>query len=69
MTTDEKIDRLERAVGQLQRELREFCGWTPHQNLDLMNLPTCEHRWMLDKSVTVVGFVCVKCGQPKPIED
>jgi hypothetical protein len=39
LTAEDRIERLERIVAELQRHLREFNGFAPSRELDLIDLP------------------------------
>jgi hypothetical protein len=73
MTTEERIERLERAVGDVQREMREAFGYAPASvDTDFMDGPPCAaHVWKYHRDPNTpdgpgeVHVYCETCGAEK----
>lgn len=79
MTDAEKIERLELAVGELQRELRAYWGFAPRGDADMID-GACDHQWRTRRmggdptsaDSNELVTVCEKCGLeqlPEPSEE
>lgn len=74
MTTEERLDRLERAVGDVQYEMRQAFGYAPKTlDTDFIGGPPCgEHRWVTHRDPNTpdgpgdVHVYCDVCGSEKP---
>lgn len=73
MTDAQRIERLERAVGDMQKEMRAAFGYAPATiDTDFMDGPPCEeHRWKYHRNPDTpdgpgeATVYCEKCGAEK----